>query len=121
MRHAFGTVASVEGGVYYVSPSLTRPTRLNGGETITSTSVLQTQPHSSLRILFDTAVLTVGEDTLVEIAAPSEGGVQNGSPIVSLIRGVVRVVADGSPERSIRVHMKDRSDTVDFSQGSVVM
>jgi hypothetical protein len=120
-RHAFGTVVSVEGAVYYVSPSLLRPTRLNGGEGITSTSVLQTQPHSSVRILFHTAVLTVGEDTLVEIAPSSEGAVQNGTLVISLSRGVVRIVADGSPERSIRVQLADLSDTVHFSQGSVVM
>jgi hypothetical protein len=96
-RPAFGTVVSVEGAVYYVSPSLLRPTRLNGGEGMTSTSVLQTQPHSSVRILFHTAVLMVGEDTLVEIAPPSEGVVQNGTLVVSLSRGVVRIVADGSP------------------------
>jgi hypothetical protein len=86
-RHAFGTVVSVEGAVYYVSPSLLRPTRLNGGEGITSTSVLQTQPHSSVRILFHTAVLTVGEDTLVEIAPSSEGAVQNGTLVISLAEG----------------------------------
>jgi hypothetical protein len=120
-QNAFGTVLSVEGGVYYVSPSLSRPTRLNGGETMKSTSVLQTQPHSSVRILFHTAVLTVGEDTLVEIAAPSEGAVQNGTLIVSLSRGVVRIVADSTPEGSIRVQLADFSDTVHFSQGSVVL
>jgi hypothetical protein len=32
------------------------------------------------------AVLTVGEDTLVEIAPPSEGAVQNGTLVVSLSR-----------------------------------
>src|SRR5687768_17023503 len=76
--HAFGTVVSVEGGAYYSSPSLLRPTRLKGEETLKPATVVQTQLHSYVRILFDTAVLTVGEETLIEIAVPSEGSIQSG-------------------------------------------
>jgi hypothetical protein len=85
-RHAFGTVVSAEGAVYYVSPSLLRPTRLNrgGGDDIyerSSDAATLVCPY-----LFHMAVLTVGEDTLVEIAPPSEGAVQNGTLVVSLSR-----------------------------------
>jgi hypothetical protein len=118
--HAFGTVVSVEGGAYYSSPSLLRPTRLKGEETLKTATAVQTQLHSYVRILFDTAVLTVGEETLIEIAVPSERSVEGGL-VVTLRRGVVRIVAHGSPERSVQVQVASVPDTVHFSEGSVVM
>lgn len=93
-----GLVTTLEGKAYVAREGGAKPLLLNGQDEVLIHDVIETQSHSRLKILFyDDSLLTIAENSRIEIREFAHGSRTPSKLIIQLDRGAIRNSIGGQP------------------------